>query len=533
MTVAILRRQINDQASPIYRLPPESLAMLASYLDIDDLFTATHVSCRWRAALRSFPSLWSNIQHGNHEEMLAMLEWSKSASLRVSIRFGSPPEDVMDTLCNNSVRIVSLRSDDHAVLKRLLSRPMSSLKALSIRTFDELDTSFDDQDPANEPAKAVPSLRVLVVGDNISGLAFCVPHLTHFKFHGVYSQEMDGEMLSSILVVFRQCPMLEVVDVGWGEELYNSEDLDFTSLDVISLPHLRYLAQEQYVLIDQPWLPDLLHLPRSCSIYLKKPQIVYNPDRGSPLSLPFLYSGSPYISDIRRVKLRTTYDRSEYAIETFMEIVNGQGTLLSFRNTIIEGPEFLRDRWAIIDDEINPCNLSALRSVNTGSPMVLCLDNYQLRRGDVGQATHVAQGLYDLEKVTTLILSNSAIEPCLTALEPDNKENLQWCSTVHSLVIHSPSRLDLTGADVLQSLLRVAKKRKTAKAPFRSVTLAIPSTNLVVSSGELAVLDEYIERFEFLAGDDALDWDVDKYFIPSYDPLQRRRDESAFEVDES
>lgn len=59
----------------------------------------------------------------------------------------------------------------------------------------------------------------------------------------------------------------------------------------------------------------------------------------------------------------------------------------------------------------------------------------------------------------------------------------------------------------------------------------IPSADFVAPSGELTELGEYIERFEFLVGDDALDWDVDKYFIPRYDPLQTQRDKSAFDVD--
>jgi len=460
-----------------------------------------------------------------------MLEWSKSVPLRVSIQFGCPSEEVMDSLYNNSARIVSLKSDNRAVLKKLLSRPMDSLKELSIG-MDGPDILDDTRDLADEPVKVAPSLRVLNVGCNVEGLWFCLPHLTHFKFHGWFSQQTDGEMLLAILGVFRRCPMLEVVDVGWGEELYNSEDLSFTDEDTIPLPHLRYLAQEQYATIDQPWLPDLLHLPQSCSIYLKKPPIVHGSAGVSSHPLPFFYSDSPYLSDIRRLKLRTVFDRSENTIETFMEIVNVQGTLLSFQKTILPGG-LNRDPWAIIDDEINSGNLCALAPVKTGSPMVLCLDNYQLQRGEGESATCVAQGLHDLKNVTTLILSNSAVEPCLAVLEPDNGERLQWCSTVHSLVIHSPSQLDLTGSDILQSLLRVAKKRKIAKAPFRSVTLAIPSTNLVVSPGELAALSEYIERFEFLAGDDALDWDVDKYFIPNYDPLQRQRDESAFDLGES
>jgi hypothetical protein len=218
-------------------------------------------------------------------------------------------------------------------------------------------------------------------------------------------------------------------------------------------------------------------------------------------------------------------------IETLIEIVNAQGILLSFRKTVtLRG--LTLNPWTVIDDEINPGNLCALKPVNTGSPMVFCLDKYELRSGDGFSAKYVAQALESLGNVTTLILFNSAVEPCLAALEQDNREKVQWCSTVHSLVIYSPSQLDLTGADILQSLLRVSRKRQTAGAPFRSVTLAIPSEMIsVVSSGDLAALNECIERFELLVGDDALDWNVDKYFIPNYDPQQKRRDESAFDVD--
>ena len=437
----------------------------------------------------------------------------------------------MNLLDNNSARIISLRSDNYAVLERLLSHPMTSLEVLSFG-LDGPEALDYPCDRAGEPAKVVPSLRTLSIEGNIGGFGFCVPHLTHFKFHGWYSQEEDGEMLLSILGVFQRCPMLEVVDVGWGEELYNSVDLAFMKEDLVSLPHLRYLTQEQYVQIDQPWLPDLLDLPQPCSIFLKKPPIVRGTEGADQLALPFLCDNSPYLSDIRCVKLGTTYHLLEDTIETVIEIVNGQGIALSFHKDILLGP-FIpsRDPWAVIDDEINPANLCALRAVNTGSPMVLCLDNYQLRRGEGKSAIYVAQGLVDLGNVTTLILSDSAVEPCLIALEPDNREKLPWCSTVHSLVIYSPRQLDLTGSDILQSLLRVSKKRKTTGAPFRSITLAIPSADSELSSGQLATLNEYIERVEFLAGDDALDWDVDKYFIPDYDPLQRLRDESAFDVD--
>lgn len=460
-----------------------------------------------------------------------MLQWSKSAPLRISIRFGFPTEEIMNILYNNSARIVSFRSDNYPVLKRLFAHPMAYLEVLSIGV-DESEVLDGARSFADEAVKIVPSLRRLCVEDNITGFVFCVPHLTHFKFHGWYSQETGGEMLLSILGVFQRCPMLEVVDVGWGEELYNPEAPISSLVDVVSLPHLRYLAQEQYVQIDQPWLPDLLHLPQSCSVFLKKSQITYGSKGADYMALPFLDDNSPYLSDIRRVKLKTVYNRFRCSIGSIIEIVNGEGTFLSFQRTILLDPlKPARDPLAIINDELNPYNLCTLGIVNTGSPTILCLDGYQLRDGEGGAAVYVAQALYDLGNVTTLILCNSVVEPCLVALEMGNREKLQWCSTVHSLAIYSPSHLDLTGSDILQSLLRVSKGRKAAGVPFRSVTLVIPSTGFVAPSGELAELNECIERFEFLAGDDALDWDVDKYFIPEYDPLQTRRDKSTFDVD--
>ena len=526
MMVALLRRRINAECSPVYRLPSESLVTVASYLGTGDLFTTTHVSFRWRAALLSFPSLWSNIGYGDgyREEMLTMLGRSKPASLRVSLLFGCPFEEVLNSLCNNSSRITSLVLGNRDVLKKLFACPLPSLQALSIETDEHL------QDLADDPAEVFPSLRALCVGDNIGALEFCVPHLTHFKFHGWYSQERGGKMLLSILGVFRRCPMLEVVDVGWGEELYNLENLTLTEQAIVSLPHLRHLTQEQYVYIDQPWLPDFLNLPQSCSIYLKKAPVDYNSEDISQIAFPFLRKNSSHLSDIRRVKLRMAHDPSEDTVEISLEVINGRGILLSFRRIILlAGVKPGHDSWAIIDGDINPGDLCSLVFFNTRSPTVMCLDNYQLRHGE-GPAGYFYHALGGLGNVTTLILSNSAVERCLVTLEPDNMEDLQWCSTVHSLVIYSPSQVDFTGSDILQSLLRVSKKRKTAGAPFRSVTLAIPST-VLVSAGELMALNEYIERFKFLTGDDALVWDVAKYFIPHYDPLQRQRDESAFDVD--
>jgi len=243
---------------------------------------------------------------------------------------------------------------------------MASLKVLSIQ-LDGSEAQCDARDLADNPVTAIPSSRTLIVNGDIGGFKPRAPHLTHFKFYGYLRPTDEG--LLSVLEVFRQCPMLEVVEVACGAEQYDRESFIFTAEEIISLPHLRYLVQEQYGPIDQPWLPNLIHLPQSCSVVLKKPSIAHNPEHIGPAALPFLPNTSPYLSD--------------------------------------------------------PASLSAPRSVNTGSPIVLCLEYYLLRCGEGQAATYVAQALDDSENVTALILSNSAVEPCLLLLEPNNREKLR------------------------------------------------------------------------------------------------------------
>ena len=108
----------------------------------------------------------------------------------------------------NGSRIVSLRSDNRIVLKRLFAHPMSSLKVLPIGP-NELKFLDGSLDLADEPAKVVPSLRRPSMEGNIGGTE---SHLTHFKFHEWYPQEADDEMPHSVLEVFRRWPMLEVAE---------------------------------------------------------------------------------------------------------------------------------------------------------------------------------------------------------------------------------------------------------------------------------------------------------------------------------
>lgn len=66
VSLAMLRRHINFQKSPIYCLHLELLPEVVSHLERDsDLVSATQVSYHWRNVLHAHPSLWAHLDFGN------------------------------------------------------------------------------------------------------------------------------------------------------------------------------------------------------------------------------------------------------------------------------------------------------------------------------------------------------------------------------------------------------------------------------------------------------------------------------------
>jgi hypothetical protein len=73
----------------------------------------------------------------------------------------------------------------------------------------------------------------------------------------------------------------------------------------------------------------------------------------------------------------------------------------------------------------------------------------------------------------------------------------------------------------LQPLLKVARRRKAAGFPFRSVSLFLlhdPRSEQVLEE-----LRGCIERLEVVTGDNVLGWSIDKYFLGGLDHLQERQ----------
>ena len=174
-----------------------------------------------------------------------------------------------------------------------------------------------------------------------------------------------------------------------------------------------------------------------------------------------------------------------------------------------------------IHNNLNLAHLRCLQGLDVRSVEILCLQGCRLWDGE-GQAVDTVKYALDcLRGISTLVLSSTAVKPCLLALDMDPSASyLQRSSPVHTLVIHSD--FTNTGWDsILQTLLTVAQRRKAAGFPFITVSLFLledPELKQVLEE-----LKECIERFEVTVGDNVLEWDLDKYFLDGLEHLQERR----------
>ena len=116
--------------------------------------------------------------------------------------------------------------------------------------------------------------------------------------------------------------------------------------------------------------------------------------------------------------------------------------------------------------------------------------------------------LEDFSSLTTLTLSGLSGFSQLNFLaelgDPHIHRNL------HTLVPNEQQ--DEWSLDPVLRLFTIAKSRAQAGLPLRAITLV--SSELAPDNSE--ILEEvrgYVERLELLRGDDALDWDLDKYLL--------------------
>ena len=139
ITVALLRRMINNHDSRTHRLPPEMLVEVASHLESDtSLVTATHVCHLWRTTLLSSSRLWSHLDFTNEECALVFLERSNSAPLVVDLVDAYDPSEIpRESLNKIATRVTTLQAEHGPFLDELLARPMHMLEVLKVTESDE------------------------------------------------------------------------------------------------------------------------------------------------------------------------------------------------------------------------------------------------------------------------------------------------------------------------------------------------------------------------------------------------------------
>ena len=503
--LAMLRRQINPHESSVYRLHPELLSLMASHLATDDLIKATHVSYHWRSVLLSDPSLWTTLDFAHIERALTFLTRSKSASIFVSLqRIPSNTPLPLELLGQSAERITRLYVDDYASQKELLLRSVSSLRTLEFYP--------DDSDELNETTRLTfPSLKTLFVGD-IDPFLFSVPHLTHF---GLSSDWCHGKQaIDGLLDFLRDCPLLEELEVRHSNKLYTRRNHN-----VVHLPNLR--AYTHHTTTDfHLGLYNMLSYPPSCSMTFS------SEDRSYGLTgTPRPFQNPTFLMEVRRVKLKAgSMDYEDYVEGTAEVIDTAQRRVRSTRRVILGEAEWER---AFID-VINPLYPCFLKALDRRSIDMLCVEELAVWFHE--RSDRVEEVLGHLEHIRTLILSDSAVGPYLRALAPMEAMHVGgWrCLGLDTLVIYNLGSLDDAGDNVLSTLRRLARRRKEAGIPLKSVSLFLHWTPPPEQLGWMKDLEELrgcIGMFEFVNDADALlDWNVDEYFLKGLDHLRRVQD---------
>ena len=502
LALAVLRRRINPCESPIYRLHPEILSLIASDLATDDLVTMSHVSHHWRTVLLSYSSVWSILDFTHIERASAFLARSRSAPIRVFLYEATENIPLTLELLNQSAdRITTLSLGDYTSQKELLLRAAPSLKTLLFYP--------EHGGVLNETATLFfPTLETLFV-ESIDYLPFSAPQLTRFGFDG--PSGCKEQAADALLEFLSNCPLLEDLEICRGADFYTRRNHD-----TVHLPHLRtytHSSGEDFYL----GLYKMLSFPPSCSVTFCCNGRAY----GSVGSvLPF--HKSPFFVDARRVKFKTGDiiagdTHWEDYVEGVVEIIDAaHRRARSGRQVVVEDLTLEQ----ILIDIINPLYPDFLEDLDPRFVEIFCVEGHAL--WFYQEVERVEEALDHLKHIRKLILSNSVVAPYLRALSPTEATDVSdWrCLELDTLVVHSRSRADRDGDDILCPLLSFARDRKAAGLPLRMVSLSCDSEwNL--EDSELEELKRCIGTFEFVTGDDALDWKVDDYFLAGLDHLLR------------
>ena len=507
----MLRRDINHLQSPLYRLPHELFPEVAYQLEDEaDLVNLARVSHRLRIALLSHPSLWSYLDFTHATRAFAFLERSKVAPLRVNLARITPAAfDPAELLRQHGTRILSLNLHNCDSQLALLSHPVTSLRRLEVQDANDPQCVFNPhvnwKTFGNMAMWILPSLTSLIL-DHASPTTFIVPNLTRFKFRDTTSLITIDQLLGFL----DACTLLEHIEISYEAQSASGRH------QLVSLPNLRTYTQTMLGDVYTLEVLDMLSLPSSSSVTL----VCCGVHTEAAEILP-RFRNPEYLAEIKRARLGAQIDPDYGLMVGLLEFVNTKGM-----RVCLERSKLPLSLESLIEDELSLAQLECLGDLDTRSAEILSINGYGLVGGVTTYYIHaIKDALHCLGNVTTLILSRCDEETCLLALDPDGGRQLP---PVHTLIIHSHDPLGANGRNALQTLLAIAKKRKSAGFPFRSVSVFLrgvydPTQARELEGAELE-LKGCIEKFELVTGDDVLGWESDDYFFKGLEYLREHQD---------
>ncbi|KAF9644687.1 hypothetical protein BDM02DRAFT_3263395 [Thelephora ganbajun] len=509
--LSMLRQRINPYDSPAYRLHPELLREIILY-DVD-LISATHVCHHWRAILLSTPTLWSRVAPTPLDKSKVYLERVCKAPIRVFMG-AKFDEAFLGLLRDKIAQIVLINCRIRTLEPDWGIHSMSSMRKLIVNGYDEF---FGAGLVANleRRVEMFPSLTLLSVSNTIDGLRLRTPHLTHFRFNFYKYRYWKSEGGVHLLVdFFRSCPMLEVIDVDYPS--IPVERPRTCGPPVVHLPHLRSFRQGHEI-NDTVYLTELLDqltFPPTCSIVLDLFSTGCKPDDMRIGNLfPALHFRETNFVDVRRVKIKVSNEQfTETSQFKFaIEFTNARGTKFLLDMLYFHEDEFETLAEPIYFFHMEPILKEWIEEIGKcGSVEMLCLEG----REDLGD--FVTPTVFP--KISTLILSDVAIPSWFLSYSMRPWDDHQCPGGVRTFILHF-RHLQPWDVDAVETLMQLAQYQKVKGCAFEllHLTFTDPEWSLLE---ELCALSGCVRQLNVVAGDNALDWKVDRHFLNGLEHCQ-------------
>lgn len=443
----------NCQNSVTHRLPPETLAVVASHLDNDSLTIATHVCHFWRSTFLTFPHLWSHLDFCNEQRALAFLDRSKSVPVSVSLMMPKPSETIKESLKGIVDRLTELRASQTQFFDAFLAQSFPVLTNLHA-----YNIAFG---PHTEPVLFLPSIKSLTT-TSLDPNMFRVPQLTSFRFELNYYSNLEERAEDILFNFLQRCPLLEVIFLSY--HVKSNADTGTTTekaaVGVVSLPLLRSFTHESpHTGTTCTNLFQRLSLPSTCDLAF-----------GINTSSSWVYSFGalfdlPYFTNVKMVKVtaKGPIMRSDTNFALREEFLNFNNQRISLYQLSRFGPS------CFPSDTLNFLESSG----NTHSVGTLHFERYSLSQPPGAYAVYsIGRQLQKFDNLKTLVLWKCDPTPFLERPSPPEV----WCPSVEKLVIHTvlPEKgWEPKQSRILEWVRNIAISRREHGIPLKIVNLVL------------------------------------------------------------